>query len=87
MFGDNKSVVDTCSIPSYKLHKRHLVLTFHRVREAIASQLLHFVHISGVDNPEDILIKTWGYQQVWNVLQPLLFWEGGTVDCPDGDNG
>ena len=81
MFGDNKSVVDTCSIPTYKLHKIHLILSFHRVREAIASQLVHFVHIAGVDNPADVLSKAWGYQQVWNVLQPLLFWSGDTLNC------
>ena len=84
MFGDNKSVVDTCSIPTFKLHKRHLILSFHRVREAIASKLLYFLHIPGVNNPADIMSKAWGHQQVWNLLQPLLFWEGDTLDC-DGD--
>jgi hypothetical protein len=38
MFGDNKSVVDSSMQLCSKLHKRHSMLSFHRVREAIASE-------------------------------------------------
>ena len=79
MFGDNKSVVDSSTIPHHKLHKRHNQLSFHRVREAIASGMITFIHIDGVTNPADILSKHWGHDQVWKVLQPLLFWEGNTA--------
>jgi hypothetical protein len=37
MFGDNKSVVDSSMQVNAKIHKRHTMLSFHRVREAIAS--------------------------------------------------
>ena len=40
MFGDNKSVVDSSMQLSAKLHKRHTMLSFHRVREAIAAGIL-----------------------------------------------
>jgi hypothetical protein len=85
MFGDNKSVVDSSTIPHSKLHKRHTALSFHRVREAIASGMVAFYHLSGDSNPADILSKHWGYQQVWQLLRPLLFWEGDTADllCED----
>lgn len=73
MFGDNKSVVDSASIPQAKLHKRHNALSFHRVREAIASKMLRFIHLPGTSNPADILSKHWGYSQVWQLLQPLMF--------------
>ena len=32
MFGDNKSMVDSSSVPDGKLHKRHHALSFHLVR-------------------------------------------------------
>ena len=32
MFGDNKAVVDSASVPSYRLKKRHNILAFHCVR-------------------------------------------------------
>jgi hypothetical protein len=79
MFGDNKSVVNSATIPDAKLHKRHTLLSFHRVREAIAAGMILFTHIDGRINPADVLSKHWGYQQVWPNLQPLLFWAGDTM--------
>jgi len=37
LFGDNKTVVDHSTIPHSKLHKRHTILSFHCVREAMHS--------------------------------------------------
>ena len=78
MFGDNKSVVDSSTIPHAKLHKCHNALSFHHVREAIAAAIIGFYHIDGNENPADILSKHWGYHQIWKMLQPLLFWKGDT---------
>ena len=78
LFGDNKSVMDFSSIPYAKLHKRHTALSFHRVREMIASNNLVFTFIPGTINPADILSKHWGYHQVWPMLKTLLFHEGNT---------
>jgi hypothetical protein len=51
-------------------------LSFHRVCEAAASDMLKCFFIDGEFNPADILSKHWGYQQIWRTLQPLLFWQG-----------
>jgi hypothetical protein len=80
MFGDNESVVNSSSIPHARLHKRHNALSFHRVREGIAAGIARFHHVSSGDNPADILSKQWGHKQAWSLLQPLLFWEGDTMD-------
>ena len=80
MFGDNKSVVDSSNIPHGKLSKRHNALSYHRVREAIASKIVAFTFIPGTINPADILSKHWGYSQIWDILKPILFWEGDTAD-------
>jgi len=80
MFGDNETVASGASIPHSKLHKRHVSLSFHRVREAIASKMLDFIHVPGKQNPADVLSKCWGHQQVKSSLKPLLFWEGNTGD-------
>ena len=80
LFGDNESVVTSSTLPHAKIHKRHTVLSFHRVREAIASNMIQFHHIPGSMNPADILSKHWGYSQIWDVLKPILFWEGDTAD-------
>ena len=81
MFGDNRTVVNQSTLPDAKLHKRHYLLSYHRVREAIAAKVVNFLHIDGRINPADILSKHWGYQQVWHkLLKPLLFWAGDTLE-------
>jgi hypothetical protein len=60
MFGDNKSVVASSMQFNAKLHKRHTILSFHLVRECIASKMVGFYFIPGKSNPADILSKHWG---------------------------
>jgi hypothetical protein len=83
MFGDNKSVVDSSSQVHSKLHKRHTMLSFHRVREAVASGMIDFNFIPGDINPADILSKHWGYSQIWPQLKTVLFWKGDTAEIED----
>ena len=79
VFGDNESVVNASAKVEGKLHKRHNALSYHRVREAIAHGWVAFHHISGKENPADILSKHWAYSDVWGVLRPILYWEGDTA--------
>ena len=83
MFGDNKTVVDSSCKPKSKLHKRHVLLSYHRVREAIAAKVIKFVFIDGNINPADILSKLWGYQQIKTRLKAMLFWKGDTADISE----
>ena len=57
MFGDNKSVVDSASIPTSTLSKKSTLASYHRVREAIAAGYLQFNWKDGKSNPADILSK------------------------------
>jgi hypothetical protein len=81
MFGDNQSVVNSSMQVHARLHKRHGMLSFHRVREAIASGFVGYYHIPGSLNPADILSKHWGHAQIWPMLKPLMFWRGDTANC------
>ena len=83
MFGDNESVVNSSSVPHAKLHKRHTALSFHRVREAVASKFVVFHYIRGEMNPADILSKHWSYAQIWSLLQPVLFWRNDTAEIKE----
>ena len=58
-------------------------MAYHRVREAVASDLMDFYHIPGENNPADILSKHWGFQQVWPLLKAVLFWQGDTSNIKD----
>ena len=46
MFGDNKSVVTSSTVPHSLLSKRHNILSYHRVREAIATKILVFIGVT-----------------------------------------
>jgi hypothetical protein len=85
MFGDNESVVDSSMIPHSQLNKCHTALSYHRVREAICADIFKFYHIYGTENPSDVLSKHWVYSQVWHVLQPILFYEGDTMELKAGN--
>ena len=82
LVGDNKTVVDSTTQPHSRLARRHLMLSYHYVKEAIATGKYAFVWIDGKDNPADVLSKHWSFGSVWSSLQPLLFWHGNTLDCP-----
>jgi hypothetical protein len=84
MFGDNKSSVVNSSMQVHsKLHKRHTILSYHRVCETIAAGMVGYYLIPGEHNPADILSKHWGYSQVWTQLYALLFWneDTGQIDA------
>ncbi len=86
MFGDNASVIQSTTVPHSKLNKRHTAPSHHRVREAIAAQILSCCHVPGEINPADILSEHWGHQQVWPILKAAMFWHGDTMDAfPDED--
>jgi hypothetical protein len=85
VFGDNKTVIDASSAPHAKLHKRHNALSFHHVREAVASKYVRIFHLPGEYNPADILSKHWAYASVWRTMNALLFARGDTWDLLDDE--
>ena len=80
MFGDNESVIGSSMHPHAKLHKRHVMLSFHHVRQTIAHKIISFFYINGKNNPADMVSKHWSHNDIWPSLQPLLFWHGDTAD-------
>jgi hypothetical protein len=79
LFGDNESVVNGAQLPTSKLHKRHLMLSYHYVREALAAGEFVYAFVNGKDNPSDILSKHWSHKDVWPMLKAILFWRGDTM--------
>ena len=84
MFGDNKSVVTSSTIPQSILNKRHKILSYHRVREAIAAKILEFHWCSSSQNRSDILSKHWDYTKVRDTVRELFDYQGDiTLLKPD----
>jgi hypothetical protein len=87
VFGDNKTIINASLTPHAKLHKRHNALSFHHVREAVASKYVMIFHLLGEYNPANILSKHWAYALVWRTMNALLFARGDTWDLLDDECG
>ena len=72
MFGDNRSVVTSATLPHSILSKRHNILPFHRVREAIAAKIIDFHWIQSEYNLSDMLSKHWEHIKIFHMIQKLL---------------
>ena len=71
--------------PQGDIHKRHVALSFHRIREDVAANVISYHLINCKINPAHILNKYWDHQYVCTALKPLLFWKGGTMDFLDNN--
>ena len=57
VFCDNQSVVKNTLAPESVLKKKNAAVSYHRVREAVASSTLRIAHEPGDTNLADILTK------------------------------
>ena len=71
-FGGNRSVVSSATLLLSTQTKRHNILAFHRVREAIAVKLMAFYWLQSVYNLSDMLSKHWGHCTVNPMILKLL---------------
>ena len=82
LFGDNRSVVTSATLPHSTLTKRHNILAFHRVREAIAAKLMAFYRIQSTYNLSDMLSKHWDHPTVYPMILRLLITRGNITLVP-----
>ena len=64
------------------LTKRHNILAFHRVREAIAAKLMAFYWIQSAYNLSDMLSKHWDHPTVYPMILKLLITRGNITLIP-----
>jgi hypothetical protein len=72
LLGDNMSVVLNTTIPSSQLKKKHNAIAYHRVREAIAGDIIRYAHIPSTENAADCLTKPLPTDQFCRVVHPIL---------------
>ena len=76
LFGDNRSVVTTATLPHSTLTERHNILAFHRVRDPIAAELMAFYWIQYAYNISDMLSKHLDHPTVYPMILKLLITRG-----------
>ena len=72
MFGDNRSVVTSVTLPHSTLSKTHNSLAFHRVREGITATIIDFHWIKSEYNLSDMSSKHWEHSKIFPVIQKML---------------
>ena len=82
MFRDNRSVVTSATLPHSTLSKRHNILAFHRVREAIAAKIINFHWIKSEYNLGDMLSKHCECSKIFPMIQKLLISCGPITRIP-----
>ena len=82
LFGDNRSVVTSATLPHSTLTKWHKILAFHRDREAIAAKLMAFYWIQTAYNLSDMLSKHWDHPTVYPMILKLLITRGSRTLIP-----
>jgi hypothetical protein len=80
MFGDNKSVITSSTIPHSMLGKRHNMLSYHRCKEAIAAGISKMSHVDGKQNPSDVMAKFLAHAVSHPLVKYFLFWKGPIED-------
>ena len=79
MFGDNISVVMSSTLPKSILNKRHNMLSYHRIREAIAAKIIEFHWCSSSQNRSDIQSKDWDYMEAKGTIRGLFDYQGDII--------
>ena len=82
LFGHNRSVVTSATLPHSTLTKRHNILAFQRVREALAAKLMAFYWIQSAYNLSDMLSKHWDHPTVYPMILKLLITRGNITLIP-----
>ena len=82
MFDNNRSVVTNATLPHSTLSKRFNILTFHRVREAIAAEIIDFHWIQPEYNLGDMLSKHWENIKIIPMIQKLFITCGPITQIP-----
>ena len=68
LFGYNRSVVTSTTLPNSTLTKRHNILAFHRVTEATTAKLMAFYLIMSALDLSDMLLKHWDHPTVYPMI-------------------
>ena len=58
LFGDNLGVIQNVTIKDSLLKKKHVAISYHKVRESVAAGIIHPIKIDGKHNYANVLTKS-----------------------------
>ncbi len=72
LFGDNFGVIQSAKIPEGELKKKHIAISYHYVREAIAAKIVNAHWCPSYENFADIRTKALGSNVFHDLVTKLM---------------
>ena len=72
LFGDNLSVIQSATIPDADLKKKHVAISYHYVREAIAAGYLNAIWCTSAENFSDVCTKPLGKTKFEGIVRDVM---------------
>jgi hypothetical protein len=72
LYGDNRSVYQSAGIPDGELKKKHVAISYHYVREAIAAKVVNSFWVQSAANLADICTKALGRHAFRDIVEILM---------------
>ena len=72
LFGDNFGVIQSAEIPDGELKKKHIAISYHYVREAIAARIVNAHWCRSHENFADVLTKALGNNIFSDIVNDLM---------------
>jgi Reverse transcriptase (RNA-dependent DNA polymerase) len=72
LYGDNRSVYQSAGIPDGELKKKHVAISYHYVREAIAAKVVNSFWVQSAANLADICTKALGRNAFRDIVEVLM---------------
>jgi hypothetical protein len=73
IFCDNKSVVTNSTVPTSTLKRKHNAIAYHRVREAVAADVIRIAKVHASENLADLLTKPLSGTALKGLIQKILW--------------
>lgn len=73
LYGDNLGVMQSATIPDSDLKKKHVAVSYHFVREAVASKIINAYWVRSYENYSDICTKALGGTVFHDLGSELLY--------------
>ena len=72
LYGDNFGVIQSAEIPEGELKKKHIAISYHYVREAIAAKIVNAHWCRTYENFADVCTKALGTNIFNNLVQDMM---------------
>jgi hypothetical protein len=70
---DNETAVRNSMVPESTLKKKHNAIAYHRVREAVAADILRIGYIQSKDNLADMFTKPLSRERIHDFCKQILY--------------